>query len=418
MICEETLALERQERLEKYQNKLNDIFETKKTCLLNKANKDIEEYKLNHNEEEIKQYEFIVNQETQVAISNLENKHRKKYQHRQKFLEKRSKEVLSSGKRIWEIDLLRGIAIWGMMIDHYVYDFYELFPQFIPNWNKGWLHNFNDFASKYWVHDFRVFVRLFGVFLFVFLCGISCKFAKSNIKRGLMILGLGGVVTVALGIVSAVLKDPSLQIMLSTLTTIGLCILIYSGVSILCRKLFGKQNWKWICLGIALSLLIFWGFFCSIHYLQQGGSSERLIKRFFYIFNNNGNDVGWINSGFQSLTAENWWWPVIGLKGFGADWLGLFPYTGYIFLGGFVGETVYADRKSLIKYHYKKEDRLLTGNDFLKSPMGQLNSKLNVRLSGISYPGRHTLLVYILHQPVFIAIMIPIFLLSGYTISL
>ncbi|MCQ2793576.1 MAG: DUF1624 domain-containing protein [Bacilli bacterium] len=423
MICEASLKEEREYRIRKLDDKYQKKIVHLKLSFKEKIDKKCTDYALSHNQRETDLYRLSLELGANNKIQKLEEKYSKRVASFTVYLENRSKAVMASTKRIWEIDFLRGVAIWGMIIDHYIYDFYELLPNLFKNYssnpNTNFLSEMLKFGNAYWQNDFRIFVRLFGVFLFVFLCGISCKFSKNNFKRGLGILGLGLVVTAALGIVSVVMKDPSMQIMLSTLTTIGLCILIYSGISVLFKKLCGKNNWKWICLGITVACFAFWGILSSWNALNNlGYSPEKLASRFFYVFNNNGNDVGWVSSGFDSLTAENWWKPVLGLKGFGADWLGLFPYLGYIFLGGFVGETVYKDKKSLIKFFYPKEERKLSTSDYLLTRQGQINAKLNCKLGGFIYPGKHTLFVYIFHQPVFLIIIIPILLLMGYQLAL
>ncbi len=423
MINEASLKEEREYKIQK----LEDKYSKKIAIFKSTSEKEIKsicmEYALKHDQQETDLYRISLELDAKNKLQKLIEKASKKVANLTVYLEKRSKEVLTSSKRIWEIDFLRGVAIWGMIIDHYIYNFYELLPNIFKNIgfnpNTNFLSEMMKFGNEYWHNDFRIFVRLFGVFLFVFLCGISCKFSKNNIKRGLGVLTLGLIVTGALLTVSYVINDSSLQVMLSTLTTIGLCILIYASISMLFKKLCGQKAWKWICLGIALGSLIFWGFMSSWNAMNRlNYSSYDLVTRFFYIFNNNGNDIGWINNGFESLTKDNWWIPVLGLKGFGADWLGLFPYVGYIFLGGFIGETVYKDKKSIIKYFYPKEERLLNGKDYLMTNQGQLNAKLNCILGGFIYPGKHTLLVYVFHQPVFLVIMIPILLLMGYQLRI
>ncbi|MCF0117486.1 MAG: hypothetical protein HUJ61_05490 [Bacilli bacterium] len=227
-------------------------------------------------------------------------------------------------------------------------------------------------------------------------------------------------------IVSFISKDPSQTMFLPTLISVGLCILIYEGVSKLCKKWFKEKNWKWICLGIFGTLFISWCVISSISYLNDTRSLDpgtrehtvqNLFRRFFFIINNNGGDIGWFHDGYSSLSFSDALKVIFGLKGFGTDWLGLFPYLPYIFLGGFVGETVYKDNKSIIKYFFHKEDTVLVGEEYLLSPQGQMNAKINRKLSAIMFPGRHTLFIYMFHEPAFVIIVIPIILLFGYHLA-
>ena len=279
----------------------------------------------------------------------------------------------------------------------------------------------SEFAHWYWTADFRIGIRLFGVFLFAFLCGVSAKFSKNNLKRGLELYLFGTLITIALYVVSLITKDKSYQLLMSTISTLGLCVIIYSLSMMAFKKLFGEKKWKLICLIIGISILLMWLFVSSYNYLTldlKTHTFSKLVERLFFVFNNNGSDIMWTNGGYSSLTPLKTFKVIIGLEGFGSDWLGLFPYVGYTFLGGFVGETLYADNRSILKYFYYKKDRYLNNNDYVRSPQGQLNAYLNLKLSCISYPGRHTLLVYVLHQPIFILLFIPILLISGYQINL
>lgn len=390
----------------------------------NEINAAVEEFSKTHDAQENALFRIRLELKAKNKYEKLESKLSKRIGSETIYYQKKNKTILSSSKRIWELDVLRGIAIWGMVIDHFIWNFTDnaFFSAngILDGASKGWITGFQMFADGYWTNDFRVFVRLFGVFLFVLLCGVSTRFSKNNLKRGAGIFGFGLAITIVMSFIANITKDPSMHILISTMTSIGVCLLIYTGICELCKLMFGSKNWKWICLGFFVVFTVFWAILCSVSYLngETGHTVDRLFERFFFIFNNYGNDIGWITSGFDNLTFGNWWQVILGLKGFGSDWLGIFPYLGFIFLGGFVGETVYADRKSIIKYFYHKENTHLSGDEYYLSPQGQMNAKLNMSLSGISYPGRHTLFVYVFHQPIIFSIMLPIFYLSGYTLNL
>ncbi len=421
MISTESLEQERIERNKKKEDTYHLKLSSFKDKCNSKLENEIDKYSLNHTADEIAIYKENRSAFYNDKIEKKEQKYQKKLGKYKSSLEGRSKTVLRESKRVWEIDFLRGIAIWGMIVDHYMYDFasFGFFPGVFESSGGTWLSSFGQFASAYWRHDFRVGVRLFGVFLFIFLCGVSTKFAKNNLKRALEITGVGLVITLALNVFAFISKNSHYSLLLSTIFMIGICLLIYTGISALFKKICGPDNWKWICLAITVSLFIFWIVLSFSHYLADGHNSEQLSKRWYFVFNDNGDDVGW-KYGYDWLNKSgyNWLKAILGLNGFGVDWLGLFPYLAYMFFGGFVGETLYKDKKSIIKYFYPKEERALTGEEYLATKQGQLNAKLNMIFSPVSYPGKHTMFVYVFHQPVFIAIMTPIFLLTGYSISL
>lgn len=419
MITQESLLQEETFKINSLEDSYNAKIANLKASLKESIDSKCMQYALSHDQQETDLLRIRLELAAKIKVEKLEDKYSKKISKRRASLPSKIKSEVKNAKRVWEIDILRGLAIWGMMIDHFIWDFTKsaggIFSLIFKNTDEGFLYSMQQFANAYWSADIRVFIRLFGVFLFVFLSGVSCKFSKGNIKRGCGILGLGLVITGG----SALLGLVGIQVpvMISTMTAIGISLIVYSSISVLCKKLFGKRNWKWICLGFFIVLAVFWGILSSINYLNLGHNSTRLWSRFFFVFNNYGNDIGWMNN-WSDLNASNWWMPVLGLKGFGSDWLGLFPYIPYVFLGGFVGETLYADKKSIIKYFYHKEDRKLEGDAYLASTQGQMNAKINKKLSGIAYPGRHTLFVYIFHQPAFLLFMIPIILLMGYPLAI
>lgn len=421
MISEATLYEKRQAHLTSFQTKLDNKLSSFKEKQLSLIENNVKEFAKTHDEIDTSLYRIRLELQYNNKLKKLENKYQEKYASAVIKNEEKDRELLRNSKRVWEIDFLRGVAIWGMVFDHCTADFWMFFKGLFSNSDTGWLNFMVNQTQAYWDSSFRIGVRLFGVFLFVFLCGVSTVFSKNNWKRALGLVGFGLAITILLAFIANILNNYDLQVLLSIMTTIGLCLLTYTGVSYLCKKLFGKKSWKWISLGIFIACSIFWAIMSSINYMHietdPPHTLDTLFDRFYFIFNNNGNDIGWFYQ-YKNLDASNIYKVILGLKGFGSDWLGLFPYIGYIFLGGFVGETVYKDKKSIIKYFYHKEDRKLSGEAYFLSKQGQLNAEINQKLRLIAYPGRHTLLVYVLHQPIFFAIMIPILLISGYTLSI
>jgi len=84
-------------------------------------------------------------------------------------------KIKEGPNRIAAIDEIRGIAILGMLVFHGIF-YYEMIFQ---------VHL--DFVQIPVVE----FVAIAGGGLFIFISGVSCSFAKSNIRRGLVCLGFG-----------------------------------------------------------------------------------------------------------------------------------------------------------------------------------------------------------------------------------
>ena len=85
------------------------------------------------------------------------------------------------GKRLCMLDELRGIAIIAMVIYHTIYSMAFIFHL--------------DFSYSIFLQAYK-FQPLIPI-LFITLCGISCSFSKSNLKRGALIFAIAIVITIA-----------------------------------------------------------------------------------------------------------------------------------------------------------------------------------------------------------------------------
>lgn len=87
-------------------------------------------------------------------------------------------------RRIFEVDLLRTVAITLMIIFHIVYDLNE-FTGININYKSG-----------FWYWEGRI-----AALIFIFISGISSGFSRDSFKRGVKVLGLGMGITIVTYIV-------------------------------------------------------------------------------------------------------------------------------------------------------------------------------------------------------------------------
>lgn len=82
------------------------------------------------------------------------------------------------GRRIWEIDLLRAIAIILMIIFHMVFDLNQFVGINI------------EYQSGFWYWEGKI-----SALIFIFIAGISSGFSKSTLRRGIKVFLLGMAIT-------------------------------------------------------------------------------------------------------------------------------------------------------------------------------------------------------------------------------
>lgn len=114
-----------------------------------------------------------------------------------------------SKKRIFFLDELRGFAVLCMV-------FYHAFYILASMYGYAW-------AEKLYL--FFMPVQPFFAGLFIFICGVSCSLSRSNLKRGLIILGAAAIVTIATAVVMPKLGFVECEIYFGILHLLAVCVL-------------------------------------------------------------------------------------------------------------------------------------------------------------------------------------------------
>ena len=251
---------------------------------------------------------------------------------------------INKKSRIWELDFIRGFCILLMIMDHTLYDLAYIFKDvWFKDDTGGFWYWLSDFAKTFyfpWI--LRDFVWGLVVFLFIFICGISCSFSRSNFKRGLRLS------FVALGL---------------------------TAFTWVMDWFAGQENQFTIRFGIlhmlAASILLY----C---FLRRLGLVTMLIVGLLTIA------TGIYFSYFPLVTSMDNIGVLIHTTSafYSADYFPLLPWFGYFLIGAAIGPQLYEGRKSYFPRH---------GNEGWMSP--------------VLFTGRHSLIFYILHQPVIYGIL-------------
>lgn len=222
--------------------------------------------------------------------------------------------------RIWELDMLRGIAVMLMVFFHIIYDLHEFF-QFPVSYAAGPVYYIGKAAAV----------------LFIGVAGISCTLSQNNTKRGLKLLGGGLGITLVTSLII-----PGAYIVYGILHFLGSAVLLYNII----------QKAHPGLLSVLGTATIGTGF-----YLQHTGitGNKFLIP------------LGLPGPDFTSVD----YYPLI-------PWLGVFLY------GMAAGKTLYKKKASLF-------------------PAAPLQHNI------INTWGRHSLFIYLVHQPVILTLLLLLF---------
>ena len=206
---------------------------------------------------------------------------------------------------------------------------------------------------------FWSFVHPVIVVLFVSVSGICCTFSRNNIKRGLKLLAATMVLVIGTYIVTKFAGIECL-IIFNVLAVLTCGIFLYALITFIEKKTNAKANVINVIMGLVGLYIVICG--CDIHYMDY--STDNLI---------------FLPLGFE-ISGSPWM----------ADYMPLFPWLGVFLIGCVIGRVCYKEKKTL----FAGRGKVLTA---ISRP--------------VEFIGRHSLIIYLVHQPIVYALLYLIFLL-------
>lgn len=194
-------------------------------------------------------------------------------------------------KRIWELDVFRGICILGVIAVHFIYDLTELYG--IIEWEYP---------------DWFSFVKDWGGVLFILLSGICATLGSRSVRRGLIVFASGLIITAVTYGMYRFGFAKSIIIYFGVLHCLGVCMMLW---------FFFKRlpGWLLAVLGIAMV-------------------AAGLYLRHVCLV-----DYPW-------LVPLGFTFPDFATS----DYFPLLPNLGFFLLGAVLGRTVYRKKESLLPF--------------------------------------------------------------------
>lgn len=247
--------------------------------------------------------------------------------------------VTEKPQRVHILDGIRGFAIFMMILHHFIFNM--SYP----------LYDGSDFAkfcvSIYSSELVEVYLQPLFQCTFIFISGISCRYSRSNLKRGVITLLFGmGLEIVTCYILPVI--DPVLfagcEIRCGILTLLGSCMVIWGVFGKWLDKIMFSEKTGMV---FPLLMLVLWFI--------------------FYQFSESWFDFeGFEWFGFPSRTFAT------------ADYFPLFPWLFMFLLGARTGKYIRENKFPAFFYR--------------------------IRIPFFDFIGRYTVWIYLLHQPVIFGI--------------
>ena len=141
-------------------------------------------------------------------------------------------------KRAFELDALRGLALFGMILHHLIFDFRYMLGL-----------NVFAFQDSNW---FLYIVRPAFIVIFLVVSGICCQFSRNNIRRALKLFGVALIFSLAMGLASFFLKE-DLYVFFNVLHLLTVGTLLYGLFSMFEERRIRKTSDQIKTQGIGIS---------------------------------------------------------------------------------------------------------------------------------------------------------------------
>jgi len=249
-------------------------------------------------------------------------------------------------RRIEIIDALRGLSVTLMVIHHMLYNLAAFL------------------GAPWWVYSNPVFSVLQAIFIgvFLFVSGVSSRFSRSNIRRGLIALALSL-------LISAVTYFMKMPIWFGILHLLGLC-MVFFGVTVKLWDMIPRKAAPVIFTTLIAA--------SSLAKAYANVTSEKLWVR------NLLSIIGWRQTDKFDVTLLPW---DPGFVHGSYDYQTILPWLFVFLLGAWAGIYI-KDRKLPDRFYEQK-------------------------VPFFPKVGRHALLIYILHQPLMYGIVMAILALQS-----
>lgn len=287
-------------------------------------------------------------------------------------------------ERIQEIDFLRGTAILLVILYHFCWSFSELLYSF-SNFNEVIIKypNLYNFLKFLW-SDVLISSSTIHIFvvpcvggLFIFVSGISTCLSKNNYKRELLLLSAALLISLATLVVTKIMGF-DIFISFGVIHLMAVSLLFYIIINFIYKLIFRKETPFYVTLFISviiffISLVLFSGY----NPITNQFTTQWTVT---YLYNDP------FERSFSTYLLE-----ALGKYAGTTDWWPILPYTGVFFLGISIGKFLYSEKKE-------------TKCKFLRCKVFQ----------PFCFIGRKTLIIYLIHQPIFITILVVVFLCLGF----
>ncbi len=254
-------------------------------------------------------------------------------------------------KRYRILDEIRGITLCSMILYHAVWDLVYMF-----GYDWDWYRS-----------DFAYLWQQSICWCFILLSGFCFSLGKRKVRRGLIVFGAGTLVTVVTHIVM-----PAQKVRFGVLTMLGVSMLLMALLEKFMQVLLADKKWSlsWKYVGLGVSMVLFFltreinNHYLGFEHIRLCRLPDILYPRSDFM-----TFLGFTRSGFYST-----------------DYFSLMPWF-FLFATGYFFYQIAREKEWMSKL---SSTELVLPKQAWTSSIGKV----------FSFIGKHSLIIYMLHQPV------------------